>query len=602
MSEHWRHLAAALLLAGLVVGCYWNSLGNGFTYDDKFVIVQNTMIKDIRNLLHLISKSYFYESTEISYRPLVTLSYFVDYALWGLHPFGFHLTNLLLHLLTTFGVYVLFLRLLPSPRWGEGGGEGPPRPALIGAALFAAHPVLTEAVNNVGYREDLLATGLVLLALCCFHWEGGVWLRAAGLGAYGLALLAKESAIALVLLAPLVDWARSPALPTRRLRRSALPGSPAAMRVLWPNHQRRPHYAGLALVTVCYLAIRFGLMYFPVESTGLWPPLAERLRAWPYATWLHLRLLLLPLNLSADYMLDVGSSGLGPMVLLPGVVMASLLLGLLWLWSRDERLACLGLGWIVAGLGPVANVIPILHPVAERYLYLPAVGFILLLTLALTRLRSQALAVGLAGFLLVAYGALTIQRNPVWRDDLHLWQDTVEKVPASPWIHNNLGVAYEERGDFTQALRQYAWATYLLPSYATAYMNAGWVYLKQGRLALADHYLQQALRLNPHDAVALSRLGMVYYHQGQPERAIPLYRAALAEDPRNAEVHTYLGAAYVATDQQGSALLAFQEALRLNPALAGVHENLGHLYARQGRHAEAQAEAAAARRLAQERP
>ena len=124
------HLIAALLLTGLVAACYFNSLGNGFTYDDEHIIVSNERMRGWEVLPHLISPEYLSVSKELSYRPLVTLFHVVDYRLWGLRPFGFHLTNLLLHLGTTLLVYAFFVLLLNHPRPG-------PMAALLGAALFA---------------------------------------------------------------------------------------------------------------------------------------------------------------------------------------------------------------------------------------------------------------------------------------------------------------------------------------------------------------------------------------------------------------------------------------------------------------------------------
>ena len=143
-----------------------------------------------------------------------------------------------------------------------------------------------------------------------------------------------------------------------------------------------------------------------------------------------------------------------------------------------------------------------IQPVAERYLYLPAVGCALLVTLTLMQLRRRAIIVSLAGLILVAYAILTIERNPAWRDNTTLWQDTVEKMPGSPWAHANRGLRYEQRGDLSHALTEYAWAADLfvhdqhLPGYAVmVYQRAGEAALTQGRLSLAGHHFQEARRL-----------------------------------------------------------------------------------------------------------
>ncbi len=279
-------------------------------------------------------------------------------------------------------------------------------------------------------------------------------------------------------------------------------------------------------------------------------------------------------------------------------VLAVLLSALIWLWLHGQRLACLGLLWVVVALLPASNLIPGAAVIAERHLYLAAVGWALLLTLALTRLHRPALRLGLAGALLLAYGTLTIQRNPVWRDNFSLWADAVEKTPESLWAHHNLGVAYEKRGDLAHALREYIWAAsfssesgYLFP-----YHSAGRAALKQGRLNLAAWEFQQVLRSDPRNPIVLTHLAVVYQRQGRPEAAIPLYRAVLRQNPEHAEGWANLGNLYAEAGRVEDAIAAYHEALRLNPRLAGAHEILAALYTRVGRHEEARAELEAAAR------
>ena len=138
-------LIPIFILLILTIGVYSNTLKNGFVFDDYFIIIDNIFIKDWKNLSGLLSKDYFSRSGEATYRPVVTLSYFVDYSLWGLKPYGYHLTNVLIHSVNAVLVF-LFVLLLIKGR----------RAAFLAALLFAVHPVLTEAVNAISLREDLL--------------------------------------------------------------------------------------------------------------------------------------------------------------------------------------------------------------------------------------------------------------------------------------------------------------------------------------------------------------------------------------------------------------------------------------------------------------
>ena len=138
-------LTRILFIIILAAILYANTLNNGFVYDDDYTVVNNVFISDFHNLTELLQKNYFPSSGEITYRPVVTLTYFIDYALYGLKPWGYHLTNVLLHAANGVLLYI-FLTLLFS-------GEGAP---LVTALLFLTHPVLTEAVNAISFREDLL--------------------------------------------------------------------------------------------------------------------------------------------------------------------------------------------------------------------------------------------------------------------------------------------------------------------------------------------------------------------------------------------------------------------------------------------------------------
>jgi len=136
---------AILIIVCLSLLNYLNSLSNKFVYDDEFVIVNNYFIKTWDNFPRLFNKDYFRYAEELSYRPVVTLSYFIDYSIWGLNPFGFHLTNLLLHTLNSVLIFFLFTYFLNNRTV-----------SFVAALLFVCHPILSETVNAISYREDLL--------------------------------------------------------------------------------------------------------------------------------------------------------------------------------------------------------------------------------------------------------------------------------------------------------------------------------------------------------------------------------------------------------------------------------------------------------------
>ncbi len=175
-TTKFQHLLSISLILIISIAIYSNTLKNGFVYDDRFTIVDNLFIKNWNNLPELFSKTYFSRSGEETYRPIVTLSYFVDYSLWGLKPFGYHLTNLLLHSANVVLVYLFALLLLNNPlsptllrgsniththtytRWI----------AFFTALLFSIHPIQSEAVNAISFREDLLVVFFLTAAFILY--------------------------------------------------------------------------------------------------------------------------------------------------------------------------------------------------------------------------------------------------------------------------------------------------------------------------------------------------------------------------------------------------------------------------------------------------
>ena len=163
------HLIYILLLLFVTIGIYSNALQNSFVYDDKATVVFNNFIRNWGNAPKILTQDYFSLSGEATYRPLVTLSYFFDYSIWHLNPFGYHLTNLLFHIANTILIYCLLclgVRPYQSSRLNVGSGPTFYRTIpLFTALLFTAHPIQTEAVVAISFREDLMAMYFFLLSL-----------------------------------------------------------------------------------------------------------------------------------------------------------------------------------------------------------------------------------------------------------------------------------------------------------------------------------------------------------------------------------------------------------------------------------------------------
>src|SRR3990172_12083849 len=202
MNKYFNGIVPYIILAVISLIVFCNTLGNSFVYDDSVTIVNNNLIKNWKNFHTLFSFNYFILSGEMSYRPVVTLTYFIDHSLWGLNPTGFHLTNLILQTINTILFYI-FLKQVTKVN----------TLAFFSTLLFTTHPILTETVNSISYREDLITALFFLIAFILFLKINERMLPrykflpfyAGSLLSYLLSLFSKEMAITLPILLVLFD-------------------------------------------------------------------------------------------------------------------------------------------------------------------------------------------------------------------------------------------------------------------------------------------------------------------------------------------------------------------------------------------------------------
>ena len=604
MSRTTIHLLR-LLLAVLAVAAFGGVLRNGFVYDDLLIIHGNPFFTAKRDWLALFTKDYFSHSVQGSYRPMVTLSYMIDGACWGSGPFGYHVTNLLLHV----GNVLLVFAVVRA--WNrETGSESKEldtctRVAFIGAALFAVHPALTEVVSFPNYREDLLVLFWSLAAVCTLQHSNTPTLqhptsRSSFLLSaifLFLALLSKESGLGLVLFLGLCVWLFA----RRRLTHYSL---------------LITHYA---VVTLIYLVLRFG-----VYSAGneLKPSLIGDSFFTNVATMFgvvlsYARVILWPMHLRADYLVSP-VSGAGWAMSVGGFVV--LVGGWFWVLGRGfshrgldaprrealpaaERqdyywLPVLALGWFLCFLLPVMNLHPIAHPKAERYLYIPCVGLFVLAGLAVVwvrdRLRSQGLQAALTGALglsLACFVALSQARVAECATSLRLWKSAVRCEPDSAIVCSNLGVAYQEQGNLSEALLHFERSMALHPS-PRAELNLARLKAEiQGTQAESIAVYEKTLG----DLPAGSRDLPLMHHglaiqlrkAGRFEEAAAAHQKAIGLKPDADEFYLHYGITLQEAKQFVAAQQQYEKALALFPDRAQTHYRVGTLREAENKYKEA---------------
>lgn len=558
----------AALVAALALVVYANSLRNGLVYDDPSVITNNEAAHDPRawRKILLAPSWQVTGAPALAYRPLTTWTFALNYAAHGAHPLGYHVVNVLLHA----GVAALLVVLAGSmglPVWVAG----------LAGALFAVHPIHTEVVAGVVGRADILAAGLILLALLAErHAEEGRRPLVASLAvlvAYGLAVLAKEHAIALVLAIPLLDLLVSDGGSVRVFARR-LPGRRLAV------------YAALLAVTGGYLVLRraaIGTVLAPAGGIGYWMnPLAEAPPELRVLTALKLAalgawLLLVPFRLSADYSYRqiTVANGAGETGVLLGLVLAALVAVLtVLLWRRSPR-ACFWLLLAVLGYAVVSNVaFPIGTIFGERLLYLPSAGVCVLLAMLLATWSRRA-AMVVAAALLVAWGTRTVWRNPVWSTDLTLAEAAARDAPDSSHAHHVLGTLYTNLGRYEEALREFDHALRIYPEDTTSLYNAGVVYRQRAQNIHALALFRRVVDIDPTHFPAFINLAATNNAMGAHTPALDWANRAIAAKPDVPNAYLVKGFALRGLNRNLEAREAFEQALRYTPGMPDALFALG---------------------------
>jgi tetratricopeptide (TPR) repeat protein len=473
-----------MALAGLV---YLNALHNPFVYDDHHTVVANESITRLTNLRAIV----LHDVT----RPLVNLSYAVDHAMSGTQPFGFHVTSVLLHMLSVALLFV-FARRLPASEANRRGALA----AFAAAALLAVHPMMTEAVGYVSGRSEVLCAVFFLLALMA----GERWLRGGG-AAWGattivlwLASLATKELGAMfpfVLLA--YDRLVIPATPDERRRRLLTIHLPligtavvaGLIRVAILTRIESPGEAGLhwsyALVAADALRRYAGLMFYPAGQTIF----HEVARTDSLLQWRAIAALLF----------------------------VAAMLWLAWRVRRSAAVVSFGILWFLLLLTPGAalTVLDQGEPMAEHRVYVAACGLFLAAGDALARLDGWAVREGgwmrplvpvLLTLALVSFSIDTVFRNKVWSSPVALWRESVELAPDHYRPRLLLGEALQDAGRWDEAAAEYRTAIRLRPADVTGRVKLAALLAVTGRVAEAREQLISATAMEPNNALARQAL------------------------------------------------------------------------------------------------
>jgi len=580
------------MVAATTLLVFLPALQNEFlAWDDEDLLLKNSRYRGLgeAELRWMFTTFHFGH-----YQPLTWMTFGLDYLLWGMDPFGYHLTNLLLHSANAVLFYFLALRLLAlalSP-------SAAPQEALalrlgagVAALLFSIHPLRAESVAWVTERRDVLSAFFFLGALCSYlqvaassqspqrklAWLGGTLL------VYSFSLLSKGAGMTLPVVLVVLD-----VYPLRRL--GGGPGKwfgPEARKVWW---EKAPFLVlGLAAAVVAALAQYESGAMLSMERHGLIPRLAQAVFGLAFYLWKTV----IPLGLSPLYEIPQHVQLWDWPILLSGVIVLTVSAGLVMM----RRLWPAGLAtWIcyAAILAPTLGAAQSGPQfVADRYSYLSCMGWAILAGAGLyrgwraSRMRPRGrlvfpavagvVAIGLAGL-----AVLTWRQAQVWRNTETLWRYAVSATPESSGAHYNLALLVEARGKSDEAEQHYRQALEINPAYMRAHNNLGVMLAKQNRLAEAIEHYNKVVKIDPSSAEAHNNLGNALFRRGELDEAVRHYREAVRSDPEYVKAYNGLGIALTNKGNLEEAIASFRMAFDIDPNYASAYLNLGNVLAGRG--------------------
>jgi len=611
-SSEWRNIYM-IVPAIIAFATAANSLGNYFASDDLEQVLNNPFIKRLGNLPAAFTSSVWsFTSTDIIFtvdpyfRPIFSALFTINYALFGTQPWGWHLVSIIIHSTATVLVF-LVARELTEREWVS----------ALTAVLFAVHPAHAESVAWISGVTDPLMALLLLPAFLFylrFRKSGTKYLFAVSLAFFFLALLAKETAI-------------------------ALPFVVAGCELLYFDQEREVRRRLMSVVKLSGLFIVPATIYFLLRYKALSVlvfggqpryPLLPALLTIPFATVKYLALMLLPWGYSYQHYTSFVETVFSLNFVIPVIILAAIVVGAVFSKSKELIVALL---WFIVMLAPALAALRQFEPaylLQERYLYVPSIGICLAIALGINwiaehgvfGLRGRAVAITLAAILAIVWTAVLIRQNAVWDDTVSVYRNSVAVSPRSPAAHAMLSRSLYDAGRPLLAEAEARAALDLDPRLSTAYMNLSYFARMSGKLETSSDYLEQGFSAIPvttwtrHDLatmylnagllygqrkmtdaaeenllrsieisprpVAWYYTGQFYFDQGRFDEARSMFELTSSRLPRwFAQIHLKLGLTYEALKDLTRAEAEYEKYLELAPAEApdrdGVKRHLNEL-------------------------
>ncbi len=567
------HLASIILICLVGVIAYSNSFDCSFHFDDGLTIEGNVAIRSLSNI-----KAWW---NFVPSRPIGTLSFALNYHFNKLDVWGYHLVNLVIHIVNAILVWWLVMLTMSTPVMrGQPIAKYKGAMALFTALLFVSHPLATQSVTYIVQRLASLATLFYLLSLALYvkgrlgagnKDKYGLFFYTGSIVCAVLGMLTKEIVFTLPFALVLYEFS---------FMKSDT----------WRVDLKDRGIQIPALIFVIFVILFF--INFSLDIFKPIPPLLYQGYDYPITAWeyfltqfsvmlTYIRLFIVPVNQNLDYDYPVSHNLFEWQTLIGLVSLAGIVLLGIYLFRR-YRLIAFGIFWFFLTLSVESSIIPISQNVIfEHRTYLPSLGFFLVLTGILFHFlygRYKQVALVIMALMVLTGTVLTYERNKVWKSLYTLAYDDIKKSPNKARTLCDFGTALLEAGNVSEALTYYDKAILISPHYYLAYYNRGKVKTELGDYKKAIGDFDSAIKINPGYARAYNNRGGAYVNLGNSKQAIGDFNKAIEIDPTYTEAYYNRGIAYNSLGNYKQAIGDYDKAIEIDPTYAEAYNNRGTVY------------------------
>lgn len=551
---------------------YLPAITGPYLYDDFYSVKDNTALRSLSNTRAFFTDPHTFsiDVTRPMYRPVLLLSYALNYSLTGESEVGLHMGNLLIHSINVLLVFIFFRRLRPRNGY---------LPAFAASIAFAGFAAFSEPACYISSRSASLAATWVLLgSIACVSYlntKTRLWLVILAISS-ALGLLTKPNAavfpalvILILMVAPRADANSREAAASQSWRtRLTLFGIPA-------------------LITAAYLPLRSHLM------GGLGPErlvrsIESNLYSQARACVYYLKIFFYPAGQSINHDWVASEKLSDPGVLISSMVIVAITVAAM-LFIRRKTLPGMGILWFLISLLPESTLVPLNLIAADRRAYLPLVGICIVLGCIVSSLpRKHLKPVSVAIITLVLLqAALGASRAQEWSDTMQIWRSAVSQEPNSVLLRNIYGIIWLERGEHARALSEFNKAAGLDPNNHESRNNMGTMLMRLNKPNEAEAMFLEASRINPEYLSAINNLGRLYLTLGRFKDAEIQFNMALTIAPNSAMSYLNMGIAHHQLDELENAVRMYDKAIRLGPGSAVARLNAAIALKKLGRIEEA---------------